>query len=365
MEGNLQWLSDRTILLVRAGSHAYGMATPESDLDVRGVAIPPEKYFVGFLHTFEQAESRDPDLVIYDIRKFFRLAAGCNPSILDMLFTDPEDQLSVTSAGQKLIDHRHEFLSKNAYHRFTGYAFGQLKRINVHRRYLLHPVTVPPTRLECGLPEGEALISREQVGAFYVTLAHQLRDIAELAELREEIVKIIASDQFPGWEGVVQSSGIVDEALPQVKKLMRTSDNFIAVLQAEQAYYRKVDDWNKYRNWLKNRNPARAELEKRWGVDIKHVSHLVRLLQTGKEILHTGTYTTRRSNARQLRAIRDGVWLDGTPVTYEKVVAFAEKNQAELKAFVNSPDCNLPKEPNRRALDALCVELVRSSGVRV
>jgi len=361
-KGNLRWLSDRTILLVRAGSRAYGMATPESDLDLRGVAIPPKEYFLGFLNTFEQMESQDPDLVVYDIRKFFRLAADCNPSILDMLFTNAEDQLLVTPAGQSLIDHRHDFLSKNAFHRFTGYAFGQLKRINVHRRYLLHPIAAAPTRSEYGLPEGEALISREQVGAFYVTLAHQLRDIAELAELREEVVRIITSDRFPGWEGIVQSSGVVDEALPQIKKLMRTSDNFIATLQAEQAYYRRVDEWSKYCNWLKNRNPTRAELEKKWGVDVKHVSHLVRLLQTGEEILRTGTFTTRRTNAQQLRAIREGVWLDGTPITYEKVVAFAEQKQAELKAFANSQDCTLPKEPDRKMLDELCIELVHSVG---
>lgn len=34
-------IAHHTILLVISGSHAYGMARPESDIDVRGVAIPP------------------------------------------------------------------------------------------------------------------------------------------------------------------------------------------------------------------------------------------------------------------------------------------------------------------------------------
>ncbi len=43
--GSLAWLPQRTIFLTRAGSHAYGLATPESDVDIRGVVIPPQEYF--------------------------------------------------------------------------------------------------------------------------------------------------------------------------------------------------------------------------------------------------------------------------------------------------------------------------------
>ena len=80
--GNLTWLRDRTILLVTHGSHAYGLSTPSSDVDIKGVAIPPADYFLGFNKKFEQAESKDPnDMVVYDVRKFFALAADCNPCV--------------------------------------------------------------------------------------------------------------------------------------------------------------------------------------------------------------------------------------------------------------------------------------------
>src|SRR5262245_20013011 len=102
--GNLTWVPQRTIFLTRAGSHAYGLATPESDLDLRGVVIPPKEYFFGFAHHFEQAESSDPDFVLYDIRKFFQLAAACNPSIIELLWIGEEDHLLVTSLGRRLIE---------------------------------------------------------------------------------------------------------------------------------------------------------------------------------------------------------------------------------------------------------------------
>ena len=46
-------LAEHTILLVLHGSHAYGMARPESDVDLRGIAIPPPEYFHGYLKHFE------------------------------------------------------------------------------------------------------------------------------------------------------------------------------------------------------------------------------------------------------------------------------------------------------------------------
>ena len=53
------WLEHGTIFLTVHGSQAYGTATPTSDIDLKGVAIPPLKYHMGFVHTFEQAEASE------------------------------------------------------------------------------------------------------------------------------------------------------------------------------------------------------------------------------------------------------------------------------------------------------------------
>lgn len=100
--GNLYWLKENTILLTKHGSHAYGLNTLTSDLDIKGIAIPPREYFLGFLHRFEQAESKNPDLVIYDIRKFCTLASDCNPNIIEVLYTDEEDIIQCNDIGDAL-----------------------------------------------------------------------------------------------------------------------------------------------------------------------------------------------------------------------------------------------------------------------
>ena len=38
------WVADRTFLLVRTGSHAYGTNIETSDEDFKGICVPPESY---------------------------------------------------------------------------------------------------------------------------------------------------------------------------------------------------------------------------------------------------------------------------------------------------------------------------------
>ncbi len=150
---NLEWLPGRTIFLTLHGSHAYGTSTPTSDVDYKGVAVPPANYYHGIQNVFEQAEFKEPyDMVVYEVRKFFKLAADCNPSVIELLYTDPSDHVICTPAGEKMLAHRDLFLSKNAKHRFSGYAISQLKRIQTHRRWLLSlplPAVVKLLTVEC------------------------------------------------------------------------------------------------------------------------------------------------------------------------------------------------------------------------
>lgn len=228
-QGDLAWLQDRTVLLMRSGSHAYGLNTPESDLDVKGVCIPPRKYFLGFLNHFEQAESHSPlDLTIFDIRKFFKLCADCNPNIIEMLFTDASDMLLTHSLGRRLLEHREAFLSRKARHTFSGYAMAQLKRIRTHRRWLISPPTHKPSRAEFNLPETNILDG---------SLRGAIESLA------------ISSDWTPEMlEG--QFGSLVMDAY-----------------QRERAYHNKLTEWGQFENWKKTRNPKRAALEARVGHD--------------------------------------------------------------------------------------------------
>ena len=50
-------LQKHTILLNVAGSRSYGIHRDESDIDVKGVCIPPPRFIIGCLSKFEQVDS--------------------------------------------------------------------------------------------------------------------------------------------------------------------------------------------------------------------------------------------------------------------------------------------------------------------
>jgi hypothetical protein len=80
--------------------------------------------------------------------------------------------------------------------------------------------------------------------------------------------------------------------------------------------------------------------------------HLVRLLRMCREILTEGRCITRRPDAAELLAIRDGAW------DYDRLLKWAEEQDAELQTLVAKS--SLPKAPDRNKLDDLCIEIVQS-----
>jgi uncharacterized protein len=321
--GNLPWLRERTILLTRHGSHAYGLNTPTSDRDYKGVAVPPREYFLGFASVFEQAESGEPDLVIYELRKFFRLARDCNPNIIEVLFTDPSDHLVKTAAAERLLAGRDLFLSRKAKHTFSGYAIAQLKRLSAHQRWLRDPPAGPPRREDFGLrPEATGSGSTgadEQATASGTGEASEARAAGETGA---------SEARAAGEVSASEASGLSD---------------------AEREYRARKQEWAAYQNWLSTRNKARAELEARFGYDVKHGMHVVRLLRMCREILAEGRVVVRRPDRDDLLAVRSGAW------PYDRLVAWAtEQDAAMSELYERSP---LPRTPDTKALDALCISI--------
>jgi hypothetical protein len=115
-----------------------------------------------------------------------------------------------------------------------------------------------------------------------------------------------------------------------------------------------VDDYTNYNAWKKNRNPKRAALEEKIGYDAKHATQLVRLLKLGKEVLLTGKMQVKRIYDREeLMEIKNCQW------SYEKLVAYADKIEDEVKAaYFSSP---LPIKPDINYLDDLCINMTERS----
>ena len=320
-------LARDTLFVTLSGSQAYGTARAGSDVDLRGVCVAPLELRVSPFRKFEQFEGAldgplwseiEPKLrehatarfgldvkieaVVFDVAKFLLLCASANPNALEILFADERDWVHSTPAWQRIYRERRRFLSREVQQTYLGYALSQLKRIRSHRSWLLTPPQKKPLRADFGLPESSTL----------------------------------SSDDTRRLE-----PSVAEHALPS---------EVLAMLEAERRYRAALRQWVAYQAWKRERNPARAELERRFGYDTKHAMHLVRLMRTGLEVLVSGELSVRRADAAELQAIRDG------GLSFEELEELAKRLELEMQAALK--ETALPATIDRDFVEALAVETI-------
>lgn len=122
---------DNIVLEGVTGSTAYGLATQNSDIDIKGVYLLPTKQIlsIGFDPQKTTKDHVDPDWVYHEVGKFMKLVINGNPTVTELLYLDEYTKL--TPVGQLLIDNRDAFLSTKAVtNAYSGYAFSQAQRLN-------------------------------------------------------------------------------------------------------------------------------------------------------------------------------------------------------------------------------------------
>lgn len=290
----------KTIYEVRSGSHLYGTNNINSDEDFRGICVVTISQMIDPFENFEQQiETKETDRVVYNIQKFFPLCADANPNILELLFADEKNIVVMSEDGEYLLDNRHLFLSQKIRKTFMGYAEAQLKRIKLHRGYLLNPPKGKPERKDFGLPESPFFGNEKMNSVIHAP---------------EETIS-------PQWREYVLK---------------------------EKQYRSASEDWQKYQQWKQNRNPKRFEIEKKYNYDVKHANHLFRLLFEGQELLQTCNLNFPLKSAPFLRAVLNGDF------TYEQLINAFETQKIEF----DKCESILPNKPNLDKLKEVYYNIV-------
>lgn len=294
---------DYKIFECLTGSKMYGTDTPESDEDFRGVCVPPLEILLDPFMSFDQKDSGfdTEDKTIYNLSKFMKICAECNPNITELLFVPERNILFKDKRWERVLENKNLFLSKKAKFTFTGYSFSQLQSIKNHRQWFVSPPKDKPHRKDFGLTDSPIVSG--------MNLENSLNMPYELfkPEYHDELVR-------------------------------------------EREYREEKRRWDNYVSWRDNRNPQRRALEDKWGFDTKHGSHLVRLMTEGKELLLTGNITFPLENAEEIKAIKNGKY------SYEEILDMAETMEKEFETwYEKSP---LPKMPDRNKLKELYLEIV-------
>ncbi len=109
------------------GSRAYGLASDASDVDRRGIYLPPAELHWSLYGVPEQIQDARSDEVYWEMQKFLTLALKANPNVLECLYTPLVEEASELTRELRAM--RDVFLSRLVYQSFGGYVFSQFKKL--------------------------------------------------------------------------------------------------------------------------------------------------------------------------------------------------------------------------------------------
>lgn len=358
------------------------------------------------------------DIVIYELNRFIALAIDNNPNIMDTLcfdYNNPEFTVYVNEKGKELIDNKHLLISSKLKFTFSGYAISQLQRIKSHGKWLTQFPDINDVLAEikeafnnsfidfnwiCDnfggqvaekvtgeTPQKNTKFENTLTWIQFKNCANESRKVLDLKELDfdmyrvprlidychpkdlkgkqldlndlRETLQYTASFRtmspsmlviYTAGRGIFSKEGNLKANDPE------TIGEFVCLLSIDQNKYKSDKDYiNKLWEWKCNRNEKRSELEEKFGVDLKHLSHLWRLMTKAKEILLTCTYDPqlKGEELKTLKGIRDGS-LYGRD-SYDFALKFAEENDKLLNELYKTT--KLQKKPDVKKVNELVLRL--------
>ncbi len=120
-------LHDYVIFRCIVGSRAYGLDTEASDVDRRGIYLPPAELHWSLYGVPEQLDSPETEECYWELQKFVVLALKSNPNVLECLYSpliEKQDEIA-----EQLVAMREKFLSQLVYLTYNGYVLSQFKKL--------------------------------------------------------------------------------------------------------------------------------------------------------------------------------------------------------------------------------------------
>ena len=335
------------LLECRSGSHAYGLATPESDEDFRGVFLLPYDRLLGLEYTPQLADATN-DRSYYELGRFVELLAKANPTALELLATAGEDVLYRHPVMDQL--RVSDWLTKSCRDTFAGYAITQIRKARGLNKKVHNPMQEERAGvadfcyvIEQGHSQSLANWTRQN-GIPATALA-----LAKVDHARD-LYAVYHDRTGAGWaQGVSrpQSNQVVLSDVPKgqpvIAYLSFNKDGYSTYCRDHRAYW----------DWVERRNDARylGTLAHGQGYDAKNMMHTLRLLEMATEIFTEGRLNVRRPNQKFLLAVKAGRY------TLDEVLGLAEERLAALDAAV--AESGLPEELPVGYAEGKLVELRR------
>lgn len=342
----IQDLKSQNLILfeVISGSKSFGLNTPTSDTDIKGVYYLPKEQFFG-LNYIPQISNETNDEIYYELGRFVELLLKNNPNILEIV-ASPDDCVLFkhTIMNQLQIGY---FLSKLCKDSFAGYAITQIKKARGLKKKILNPIEKEKKSLLdfCFILEGYDSISLDT----WLKKNNFKQENCGLTNMpHSKGVYAIFYNENAKYKGIIQKENANEVSLSSIQK----GEKEIAYLYCNQdSYSSYCKDYREYWDWIEKRNDNRYNTNQLHGknYDSKNMMHTIRLLQTAKQILETGKLNIRVSNREELLNIKAG------KIEYDDLLEMADNIIASIEK--NFETCTLPDFPNKQKIEAILVKM--------
>ncbi|MBB4804933.1 putative nucleotidyltransferase [Chryseobacterium defluvii] len=355
----IQNLKTQNLILFEAisGSRAFGLATENSDTDIRGVYYLPKETFYGLNH-IPQISNETNDITYYEIGRFIELLQKNNPNILEVL-ASPEDCILQKHPLMDLLKPR-DFLSKLCKDTFAGYAVSQIKKAKGLNKKILNPVekerksildfcyilqdhgSVPLKKWLQEFPSsGE--VSKGQGG-----LPQEKCGLTSIDNTKGMYALFYDETGNLNYKGIISNEEANQVSVSSIPKEEKPLAYLFCNLDAYSTYCK---DYREYWKWVSERNEDRYNVNQQHGqnYDSKNMMHTIRLLQSCEHIFKTGSLQIRVDNREELLDIKAGNW------SYEAVMKKAEDLIRSIEHYHSVS--TLPDHPNPEKTEKLLIKI--------
>ncbi len=130
-------IEEKPLFYVESGSRLWGIASPDSDFDVRGFHLLSTKQYFDFkkYRNIIEVMDRDFDFVSYDIDKMFGLLLKSNPTVLEWIRADIVyfNEFPDWSNFQKEVIANLDF--KTMFHHYISLAKGHINLMETGKKF--------------------------------------------------------------------------------------------------------------------------------------------------------------------------------------------------------------------------------------
>ena len=344
----VQEIKDKGLLLFEciSGSKAYGLDTPQSDTDLKGVFYLPKEQFYG-LEYIPQISNETNDEVYYELGRFVELLCKNNPNILELLVSPDECILYKHPLMYKLsID---MFLSKLSKDTFAGYALTQIRKARGYKKKVVNPMDKErKTVLDfCYIMDSyQSVLIKEWLDE--KGLRQELCGLSSIPHTKGMYALFYDADNKYSYHGIAVKDTANEVSLSFISKGQQALTYLYWNMEAYSLYCK---EYKEYWDWVEERNDNRYQTNLNHGknYDSKNMMHTIRLLQVAEEILRDGRLTVKRPNRDELLNIKSG------NMDYDDLLAMADKLMKNIESYYLIS--SLPDVPDKEKAERILVEI--------